>query len=98
MLWLRGITDQPAGFTDTNRDAFSGSGLLSSYGLTDLEMECPGVLILCLQILLLNQSIEMQWQREREREVFTEEWHCKGGKKKHEERVKFIKISVTEHD
>lgn len=41
LLWLRGITDQPAHFTDTRREAFSGFGLLSSYRFIDFGDVVP---------------------------------------------------------
>lgn len=41
LLRLRGIIDQPASSTDTRREAFSGFGLLSSYGLIDFGDVVP---------------------------------------------------------
>lgn len=40
-FWLRGIIVQPAGFTDTRREAFSGFGLLSSYRFIDFGDVVP---------------------------------------------------------
>lgn len=41
LLWLRGIIDQPASSTGTRREAFGGSGLLSSYRLIDFTDVVP---------------------------------------------------------
>lgn len=41
LLWLRGIIDQLAPFTDTRREAFSRFGLLSSYHFIDFGDVMP---------------------------------------------------------
>lgn len=76
LLWLRGITDQPGSSTDTRREALSGFGLLSSYGLIDFGDIVPwSFKTRFANPLFKTSALKCDGKQRGKKEIFTEEWH-----------------------